>query len=131
MDTKKEQLQSAEDALSSSSVEGGARGLSKEQAQEEVDDLKTQISNDEGYIQQAKDDLATKKDEWKDRKELMVGEGAAINKAISILHSDDARDLFKKSHKSQGYSFIQLHQCRFPVQQCHEPAPPHCKICRR
>jgi len=109
MDTKKEQLQSAEDALSSSSVEGGARGLSKEQAQEEVDDLKTQISNDEGYIQQAKDDLATKKDEWKARKELMVGEGAAINKAIAILHSDDARDLFKKSHKSQGYSFIQLH----------------------
>lgn len=109
MDTKKEQLQSAEDALSSSSVEGGARGLSKEQAQEEVNDLKTQISNDEGYIQQAKDDLATKKDEWKARKELMVGEGAAINKAIAILHSDDARDLFKKSHKSQGYSFVQLH----------------------
>jgi len=109
MDTKREQLQSAQDALSSSSVEGGARGLSKEQSQEEVDDLKTQISNDEGYIQQAKDDLASKKDEWKARKELMVGEGAAINKAISILHSDDARDLFKKSHKSQGYSFIQIH----------------------
>jgi len=109
MDTKKEQLQSAEDALSSSSVEGGARGLSKEQAQEEVDDLKTQITNDEGYIKQAETDLANKKDEWKVRKELMVGEGAAINKAISILHSDDARDLFKKSHKSQGYSFIQLH----------------------
>jgi len=109
MDTKKEQLQSAEDALSSGSVEGGSRGLSKEQSQEEVDDLKTQISNDEGYITTAKSDLETKKDEWKARKELMVGEGAAINKAISILHSDDARDLFKKSHKSQGYSFIQIH----------------------
>lgn len=109
METKNEQLQSAEDALSSSSVEGGARGLSKEQAQEEVDDLKQQISNDEGYIQQAEDDLSKKKDEWKARKELMVGEGAAINKAISILHSDDARDLFKKSHKSQGYSLIQVH----------------------
>jgi len=108
MDTKKEQLQAAEDALGSSSVEGGARGVSKEQAQEEVDDLKTQIKNDEGYIKTAEEDISAKKDEWKIRKELMVGEGAAINKAISILHSDDARDLFKRSHKSQGYSFLQL-----------------------
>merc|ERR1712087_478811 len=52
--------------------------------------------------------LETKKDEWKARKELMVGEIAAINKAIAILHSDDARDLFKKSFKSQGYSFLQM-----------------------
>merc|ERR1711957_744935 len=29
------------------------------------------------------------------------------NKAISILHSDDARDLMKKSYASQGYFFLQ------------------------
>merc|ERR1711957_889688 len=28
------------------------------------------------------------------------------NKAISILHSDDARDLMKKSYASQGYFFL-------------------------
>lgn len=52
--------------------------------------------------------LKTKKEEWKERKLLMVGEIAAINKAISILHSDDARDLFKQSFESHGASFVQI-----------------------
>jgi len=38
---------------------------------------------------------------------LRAGELGAISKAISILHSDDARDLFKKSLASQSYSFLQ------------------------
>merc|ERR1712217_342356 len=45
--------------------------------------------------------------EWKTRSELRAGELGAISKAISILHSDDARDLFKKSLESQSYSFLQ------------------------
>lgn len=44
-----------------------------------------------------------KNEEWKARQELRSGELEAISKAISILHNDDARDLFKKSFKSQGY----------------------------
>jgi len=98
----------AEDALSSMNVEGGARGLSKSQAQDEISDLKDQVKNDEKFITETESALEKKKGEWKVRKELMVGEVAAINKAISILHSDDARDMFKKSFKSQGYSFLQL-----------------------
>merc|ERR550532_738294 len=38
---------------------------------------------------------------------LRLQEQEAISKAISILHSDDARDLFKKSLASQGYFFLQ------------------------
>jgi len=38
---------------------------------------------------------------------LRTGEIAAINKAIGILHSDDARDMFKKSLASQSF-FLQL-----------------------
>jgi len=34
---------------------------------------------------------------------LRTGEIAAMNKAISILHSDDARDTFKKSFTSQSF----------------------------
>merc|ERR1719198_887050 len=80
--------------------------MSKEDSETERDALKTQIDNDNKYIEQTAADLETKKAEWKDRQALRTGEIAAINKAIAILHSDDARDLFKSSLKSQ--SFLQL-----------------------
>merc|ERR1719301_334118 len=76
--------------------------MNEAEAQEEVDGLKEQIENDKRFIEQTEKAL-----EWKDRKALRAGELAAIAKAISILHNDDARDLFKKSFASQGYLLFQ------------------------
>merc|ERR1719324_26866 len=81
--------------------------MNKEEAQAEVDALTTQVDNDKKYIKQVEKSLAEKKEEWKDRQALRAAEIAAMNKAISILHSDDARDLMKKSFASQGYLFLQ------------------------
>merc|ERR1719238_136914 len=36
-----------------------------------------------------------------------MGEIDAISKAIEILSNDDAKDLMTRSHKSQGYFFLQ------------------------
>jgi len=76
-------------------------------AETERDALTTQRTNDEGFIEATANDLANKKSEWKDRQLLRAGEIEAINKAVSILHSDDARDMFKSSYKSQGF-FLQV-----------------------
>jgi hypothetical protein len=81
--------------------------LTKEESQAEVDALKEQVANDEKFIDQTNAQLAAKKEEWKDRKELRYKEQEAFSKAIAILHSDDARDLFKRSFHSQGYMFLQ------------------------
>merc|ERR1719502_2381756 len=105
-DAKTEQHTTAEDALNKQDGENGAKAMSKEDSETERDALVTQINNDKGFIEATANDLATKKAEWKDRQELRAGEIEAINKAIAILHSDDARDLFKSSLKSQ--SFMQL-----------------------
>lgn len=105
-EAKTEQLTTASDALNKGDGENGAKAMSKEDSETERDALRTQITNDEGFIEATAADLATKKAEWKDRQELRAGEIEAINKAISILHSDDARDMFKSSLKSQ--SFMQL-----------------------
>jgi len=51
--------------------------------------------------------LEAKKKEWKERQEMRSKEQEAISKAIAILYSDDARDLFKKSFESQGYMLLQ------------------------
>jgi len=101
--SKRDQLEEAQDALSKMDGEKGAKALSKDDAQKEVDALKLQVSNDKKFISQTAKSLEDKKGEWKDRQALRTGEIAAINKAISILHSDDARDTFKKSFNSQSF----------------------------
>lgn len=106
MQSKKEQLGQAQDALTTMDSENGEKGLSKSDAQDEIDALTTQRTNDEAFLEQTKQDLVNKKGEWKDRKMLRMGEIAAIGKAISILHSDENRDLMKRSFESQ--SFLQL-----------------------
>jgi hypothetical protein len=109
-ESKEAQKSAAEEALTKLESEGGAAGLSKSQASDEVDLLTTQIADDTKYIAQVTSSLATKKDEWRVRQTLRSGELAAISKAVSILHSDDARDTLKRSAQSQGYSFIQEDQ---------------------
>jgi len=102
MEAKGGQKDKAEKALEAMEVEGAARGLSKSEAQAEIDELTKQIADDEKFITETKDALAKKDEEWKARREIRTGELEAISKAISVLHSDDARDLFKRSFKSQG-----------------------------
>lgn len=107
MEEKKAQLSAAEEALEKLEKENGARGMSEVETKEELKKLKDQVANDKKYIEQVTATLDEKKLDWKKRKELRVSELAAISKAVSILHGDDARDLFKKSLKSQGYFFLQ------------------------
>merc|ERR1719238_1272705 len=100
---KQEQLDAAQKALNKMEGENGAKGMSRQESVDERDALKTQVKNDEKFIAQTEKALAEKKKSWKVRSELRAGEIAAINKAIYILHNDDARDLFKKSFASQGF----------------------------
>jgi len=106
-EAKGEQLATAQDGLNKQDGENGAKAMGKEDAESERDALTTQKTNDENFIGATSTDLATKKSEWKDRQLLRAGEIEAINKAVSILHSDDARDMFKSSYKSQGF-FLQM-----------------------
>jgi DNA repair exonuclease SbcCD ATPase subunit len=107
MGAKNSQLSAAQDALSGGEGEGAARTLAADEAQEEVDALTTQVSNDEKYISQVEASYADKVDEWKERKRLRTEEIASISKAIEILASDDAKDLMSSSFKSQGNFFLQ------------------------
>merc|ERR1719395_505229 len=107
MGSKNSQLSAAQDALSGGEGEGAARALNAQESQDEVDALTTQVSNDEKYIGQVEDSYAVKITEWKERKRLRTEEIASISKAISILASDDAKDLMSSSFKSQGGFFLQ------------------------
>jgi len=96
-------LTSNKEALTAGDKEGSARGMAKEDAQKEVEDLTAQIEADTKYIADTKDALAAMKESWKERKKLRTLEIQSINEAIAILNSDEARDTMKSSFKSQGY----------------------------
>jgi len=105
--SKNSQLSAAQDALSGGDGESGARTLNAQESQDEVDALTTQVSNDEKYIGQAEDSYAIKVTEWEERKRLRTGEIAAISKAMEVLTSDDAKDIFSSSQKSQNALLLQ------------------------
>jgi hypothetical protein len=107
-DAKNGQLDAAREALEKMALENGARGLSRQECQDEVDSLKIQVANDKKFIEETKASLKEKEGEWKVRSELRSSELSAITKAISILHNDDARDLFKRSFSSQGFLQIEM-----------------------
>merc|ERR1719265_2577057 len=85
---KLEEKGATEQALEDMVKEGAARGLSKQEAQAELDALTEQIANDEKFIAETEASYATKLEEWKERKRLRTEEIASISKAISILRSD-------------------------------------------
>lgn len=105
---KGSQKAAAEEALVKMEKEMGARGMSKADAVAEVDALAQQKADDTQYITQLQGSLDAKKTEWQERSVLRTKEVAAISQALSILRSDDSRDVSKKSVESQGYSFLQL-----------------------
>merc|ERR1719399_211025 len=109
MEGKQGQLDAAREALNKMESENGAKGMSRQDSEDELNDLKQQVKDDTKFIAQTEKALEEKKASWKVRSELRSGELAAISKAIYILHNDDARDLFKKSFSSQGF-FLQLEQ---------------------
>jgi len=107
--SKQGQLDTAQGALNKMEGENGAKGMSKQESQDEVDALKKQVRDDTKFIAQTEKALADKKAAWKVRSDLRAGELAAISKAVSILFNDDARDLMKKSFASQTH-FLQVGQ---------------------
>jgi hypothetical protein len=91
---EKERLQTA---LADLEEENGARGLNKEDAASEIADLNAQLATDTQVIADTNAALATKREEYDQRQELRKDEIKALEEAISILHNDEARDLFAKT----------------------------------
>jgi len=108
--TKQGQLDKAQESLTKMEKESGAKGMSKADSQEEVDNLELQVKDDTKFISDTQTSMATKKTEWKARQVIRAGEQQAISQAVSILASDEAKDNFKKSASSQGFFFLQTAQ---------------------
>merc|ERR1719191_2300401 len=70
-------------------------------------------------MNQAEEAFKVKSEEWKERQRLRTAEIASISEAIGVLRSDDAKDITKKSFKSQGgASFLQVKDGESSLDKC-------------
>merc|ERR1719517_77015 len=72
------------------------------------DDTEKQMKADMEFFDQTKAACEAKHKEWTVRKELRAQELAGIDKALEILTTDEARELFAKSIKPGVETFLQL-----------------------
>jgi len=105
--SKGKMLKSAQKAMKDMAAENGSRGVAKNEAQNEVDALEAQVKADNKFMKEATEALKIKQKEFDGRKQVRQTELLAMSQAIAVLASDDAKDQFKDSYKSQGFLFLQ------------------------
>jgi len=78
------------------------------------DDTEKQMKADTKFFDQTKAACESKHEEWTIREKMRNSEVDGIDKALEILTSDDARELFAKSIKP-GVGFLQLSSANSPA----------------
>jgi len=65
------------------------------QAKEDLEDTKNTLSADEEFLMMLKEKCSVTDEEWEERQKTRQTEMGACSKALAVLSSDDAHDLFK------------------------------------
>lgn len=84
-------------------AENAARQENILKSQAEIDSLTAQVVADQQQIKEITQALEVKAKEWDERSQYRADEQSALGKALEILQSDDARDLFARTA-----SFLQI-----------------------
>jgi len=108
---KTAELDEAKTAMTNMEEENAARRKAKNEAEDEKTDLEDNNTADRDFKTETQTTCDDKKTEFETRETARNEEQEAIQEAISILRSDDARDTFKKSFNSQT-AFVQLGQAK-------------------
>merc|ERR1711935_175814 len=72
-------------------------GEKNAQAKEDVEDTKKSLSADEQFLMMLKEKCSMTDSEWEERQKTRQLEMEACSKALAVLSSDDAHDLFTKT----------------------------------
>merc|ERR1711988_1740408 len=67
------------------------------QAKEDLEDTKKSLSADEQFLMMLKEKCSMTDAEWEERQKTRQEEMEAVSKALAILSTDDAHDLFTKT----------------------------------
>lgn len=103
----KTQLAEAEKMLMNKEMEAAENVKALADAKEGIKDAETSLDADSKFLKEVIDMCGKADEMWEQRKKTREEEIAAISEALSMLTSDDARDMFTST-----YSFLQMRAAR-------------------
>jgi len=102
------------------------------EAVQTYDDTEAQMKSDIEFFDATKDSCETKNEEWVERSKLRKQEIEGVEKALEILSSDEAREMFDKAIKpgnQGGATFLQVsavtESMAVPVKKAYETLKEH------
>jgi len=94
---KEEEIAAGQDQVDSKTQEGADGEDKLAQNQEDLEDTKKTLAEDEAFLAMLKEKCSTTDAEWEERQKTRQLEMEACSKALAVLSSDEAHDLFTKT----------------------------------
>jgi hypothetical protein len=94
---KEEEINAGQDQVDAKTQEGADGEDKLAQNQEDLEDTKKTLSEDEAFLAMLKEKCSTTDAEWEERQKTRQLEMEACSKALAVLSSDEAHDLFTKT----------------------------------
>jgi len=94
---KEAEIQAGQDQLDTKGQELADTDEKNAQAKQDLVDTKKSLSSDQTFLASLKDKCALNDSEWQLRQKTRGEETTAVSKALAVLSSDDAHDLFSKT----------------------------------
>merc|ERR1719498_480058 len=101
---KEDEIKAGQSQIDSKTQELADTDEKNAQAKEDVEDTKKSLSADEQFLMMLKEKCSMTDGEWEERQKTRQLEMEACSKALAVLSSDDAHDLFTKTFNP---SFVQ------------------------
>jgi chromosome segregation ATPase len=94
---KEAEIQAGQEQIDTKTQELADTDEKNAQAKEDVEDTKKSLSADEQFLMMLKEKCSMTDSEWEERQKTRQLEMEAVSKALAVLSTDDAHDLFTKT----------------------------------
>merc|ERR1712195_342051 len=94
---KEEEIAAGQNQVDTKTQELATTDEKNAQAKQDIEDTKNNLSADEQFLMMLKEKCAMTDGEWEERQKTRQLEMEACSKALAVLSSDDAHDLFTKT----------------------------------
>jgi len=94
---KEEEIAAGQSQIDAKTQELATTDQKNAQAKEDIADTKASLSADEQFLMMLKEKCTLTDSEWEERQKTRQLEMEAVSKALAVLSSDDAHDLFTKT----------------------------------
>merc|ERR1719475_8084 len=94
---KEDEIKAGQDQIDAKTQELADTDEKNAQAKQDVEDTKKSLSADEQFLMMLKEKCSMTDAEWEERQKTRQLEMEAVSKALAVLSTDDAHDLFTKT----------------------------------